>query len=102
MIGIVSFLIFCLFIPIKLTVIEILISIFLLIIYLYTLGNFIITVCLLSESITTFFFITIVILMIILFGNGFIIEFPFFPLVMEKILKNSTAIPAISNAPIIY
>ena len=87
MIGIVSFLIFCLFIPIKLTVIEILISIFLLIIYLYTLGNFIITVCLLSESITTFFFITIVILMIILFGNGFIIEFPFFPLVMEKILK---------------
>ena len=86
-IGIVSFLIFCLFIPIKLTVIEILISIFLLIIYLYTLGNLIITVCLLSESITTIFFITIVILMIILFGNGFIIEFPFFPLVMEKILK---------------
>ena len=57
-----------------------------LLLYILILGNLFITVSLLTESITSHLFITFMIFIIILFGSGLIIEFRFFPRVVETVL----------------
>ena len=57
-----------------------------LLLYILILGNLFITVSLLTESITSHLFITFMIFIIILFGSGLIIEFSFFPRVVETVL----------------
>ena len=66
-----------------------LILIFCLVIYLFLVGNIYILLSISIDAITTMILSSFVLIFFIIYGNGFLIEFSFFPSFMESILKYS-------------
>ena len=85
--GLISICIFSAISSFPLSVIETLFMIVCLGLYLLLLGNLLISMGLLIDTVTTFFMITFTTFIFILFGNGFIIEFSFFPTGIASFLK---------------
>ena len=85
--GLISICIFSAISSFPLSVIETLFMIVCLGLYLLLLGNLLISMGLLIDTVTTFFMITFTTFIFILFGNGFIIEFGFFPTGIASFLK---------------
>ena len=85
--GLISICIFSAISSFPLSVIETLFMIVCLGLYLLLLGNLLISMGLLIDTVTTFFMITFTTFIFILFGNGFIIEFGFFPTGIDSFLK---------------
>ena len=75
------------FIPIVLTLPNLLFLLCCLMIYLMLLGNLFISISLLIDTITTMSLVIFMVFLFIVFGNGFLIEFSFFPLGFESFLK---------------
>ena len=86
-IGMVSTVIYSGLIPFPLTGLQFFFMIFCLGIYLLLLGNLFISIALIVDTVTTIIFIIFMVFLLVLFGNGFIIEFGFFPQAIEMILK---------------
>ena len=61
--------------------------IFCLVIYLFLVGNIYILLSISIDAITTMILSSFVLIFFMIFGNGFLIEFSFFPSFMESILK---------------
>jgi len=58
------------------------------------LGNLFISLSLVIDTLTTMLLATFILFLIVLFGNGFLIEFSFFPLGFDSLMKLSPlAIP---------
>ena len=85
--GLISICIFSAISSFPLSMIETLFMIVCLGLYLLLLGNLLISMGLLIDTVTTFFMITFTTFIFILFGNGFIIEFGFFPTGIDSFLK---------------
>ena len=85
--GLISLVIFSGLAPFPLTVIDTLFMMVCLAVYLLLLGNYFISMGLLIDTVTTLFLITFITFIFILFGNGFIIEFGFFPAGIENFLR---------------
>ena len=75
------------FMPLPLTILQIIFMAFCLILYLNILGNFILSISLIINSINNFILIILMVTLFIVFGNGFIIEFGFFPNIIGFILE---------------
>ena len=87
LIGLISLAIFSVLIPIQFSAVELFMLVIQLILYLYTLGNLIITIALTIDTVTPFLMISFYLMILVIFGNGFLVEFGFFPVVIESILK---------------
>jgi hypothetical protein len=85
--GVISLGIFSAISSFPLSVIQILFMIVCLSLYLLLLGNLLISMGLLINTVTTFSMIIFITFIFILFGNGFIIEFGFFPMGIDSFLK---------------
>ena len=85
--GLISICIFSAISSFPLSVIETLFMIVCLGLYLLLLGNLLISMGLLIDTVTKFSLMTFITFIFILFGNGFIIEFGFFPTVIDSFLK---------------
>ena len=85
--GLISICIFSAISSFPLSVIETLFMIVCLGLYLLLLGNLLISMGLLIDTVTTFSMMTFITFIFILFGNGFIIEFGFFPTGIDSFLK---------------
>ena len=85
--GVISIGIFSAISSFPLSVIQTLFMIVCLSLYLLLLGNLLISMGLLINTVTTFSMITFITFIFILFGNGFIIEFGFFPAGIENFLR---------------
>jgi len=84
--ALISMVIYSGFIPFPFSFAQFGFMVLCLLLYILILGNLFITVSLLTESITSHLVITFMIFIIVLFGSGLIIEFSFFPLVVETVL----------------
>ena len=85
--GVISIGIFSAISSFPLSVIQTLFMIVCLGLYLLLLGNLLISMGLLIDTVTTFSMISFITFIFILFGNGFIIEFGFFPAGIASFLK---------------
>ena len=85
--GLIAALVYSLFIPIEFLFIQYIIFFISLVLHLFLLGNLFITLCILIDSITIMWMAIFFMFIFIMFGNGFIIQFEFFPPVLEKILR---------------
>ena len=85
--GLISICIFSAISSFPLSVIETLFMIVCLGLYLLLLGNLLISMGLLIDTVTPFSLMTFITFIFILFGNGFIIEFGFFPTGIDSFLK---------------
>jgi len=85
--GVISIGVFSAISSFPLSVIETLFMMICLGLYLLLLGNLLISMGLLIDTVTTFSMMTFITFIFILFGNGFIIEFGFFPTGVDSILK---------------
>ena len=85
--SVLGIIIYTTFTSISLSVSSTLFLFLCLVIYLFLLGNLYITISLLIDALTTMFLATSMIFVFILFGSGFLIEFSFFPVVIESFLK---------------
>ena len=86
-ISTISCLVFISFIPLNFDYIKLIFMFICLVMYLFIIGNLYITISLIIDS---FFLVTIantMLMIYIIFGVGFVIEFPFFPSGIEQILK---------------
>ena len=89
-----STIVYASFIPITFNVPSIIFLIFCLAIYNLVLGNLYISLSLIIDTLTTMLLGTFMLFLLVLFGNGFLIEFSFFPLGLESFLEWSPlAIP---------
>lgn len=89
-----SMIVYASFIQITFNVPSIIFLIFCLAIYNLLLGNLYITMSLIIDTLTTMLLGTFMLFLLVLFGNGFLIEFSFFPLGLESLLEWSPlAIP---------
>jgi hypothetical protein len=86
-IGMISTLIYSGLIPFPFTIIQFLFLIFCLGIYLFLLANLFISISLAIDSVNTMILIIFMVFLLVIFGNGFLIEFGFFPQGIESILK---------------
>jgi len=86
MLGIVSLLIMSGLATYPLTMIETVVMFLCLMVYLFFLGNYFITLGLAIDTQTTLFLMTALSFIFILFGNGYLIEFGFFPIGVETFL----------------
>ena len=84
--ALISMVIYSGFIPFPFSFVQFGFMVLCLLLYILILGNLFITVSLLTESITSHLYITFMIFIIVLFGSGLIIEFSFFPQVVETVL----------------
>ncbi len=84
---VISYSIFFIFIPISLTFTNTLFLLTCLIIYLFLLGNLYISLSLLIDALSIMLLMITMVFLYIIFGNGFLIEFPFFPSSIENILN---------------
>ena len=75
------------FTSISLTISSLIFLLLCLIIYLFLLGNLYITFSLIIDALTTMFLGSFMVFILILFGSGFLIEFSFFPIGFESLLK---------------
>ncbi len=87
LLSIISLFIMSWLVSYPLTWVESLVLLFCLIVYLFILGNLFISMGLLFDTQTTLFLITATTFVFILFGNGFLIEFDFFPLNIGTLLS---------------
>tara|TARA_B100001123_G_C15184513_1_gene976732 strand:- start:201 stop:950 length:750 start_codon:yes stop_codon:yes gene_type:complete len=87
LIGLISLAIFSVIIPIQIATVELFMLVIQLILYLYILGNLVITIALSIDTVTPFLMISFYLMILVIFGNGFLVEFGFFPVVVESILK---------------
>jgi len=85
--GLVALLVMAGVVPSPFSFVEQLLMFLCLIAYLFILGNFYITLGLIIDTVTTLFLITIITFLFIIFGNGFVIEFGFFPMSLESLLS---------------
>ena len=85
--GVISIGVFSAISSFPLSVIETLFMMVCLGLYLLLLGNLLISMGLLIDTVTTFSMMTFITFIFILFGNGFIIEFGFFPTGVDSFLK---------------
>ncbi len=79
--------IFFTFIPLNFNFINMIFMFIFLIIYLFILGNLYITISLIIDALSIMMLANAMLFIYIIFGLGFIIEFPFFPSGMEQILR---------------
>ena len=84
-----SILIYSSIVSISLNFFNFLFLIFCLVIYLFLVGNIYILLSISIDAITTMILSSFVLIFFMIFGNGFLIEFSFFPSFMESILKYS-------------
>ena len=84
-----STIVYASFIPITFNVPSIIFLIFCLAIYNLVLGNLYISLSLIIDTLTTMFLAIFILFLILLFGNGFLIEFSFFPLGLDSLMKMS-------------
>ena len=82
-----SSLIYLSIISIPLSIIDFIFLVFNLFLYLFLVGSLYILLCISIDAITTMILTSFVIIIFIIFGNGFLIEFSFFPSFIESILK---------------
>ena len=85
--GVISIGVFSAISSFPLSVIETLFMMVCLGLYLLLLGNLLISMGLLIDTVTTFSMMIFITFIFILFGNGFIIEFGFFPTGVDSFLK---------------
>ena len=84
-----SILIYSSIVSISLNFLKLSFLIFCLVIYLFLVGNIYILLSISIDAITTMILSSFVLIFFMIFGNGFLIEFSFFPSFMESILKYS-------------
>ena len=77
------------FISISINIIDLGYLLFCLSLYNLVLGNLYITLSLIVDTLTTMLLLTFMVLLVIVFGNGYLIEFSFFPLGLDSIIKLS-------------
>ena len=82
-----SILIYSSIVSVTLNFLNFLFLIFCLVIYLFLVGNIYILLSISIDAITTMILSSFVLIFFMIFGNGFLIEFSFFPSFMESILK---------------
>jgi len=75
------------FISISLDIVDFIYLLFCLTMFSFLLGNLYISLSLLIDTLTTMLLASFMVFLVILFGNGFLIEFSFFPLGLDSILK---------------
>ena len=96
-VSVLEALIMCLFsifiyssiVSIPLNFLNLLFLIFCVVVYLFLVGNIYILLSISIDAITTMILSSFVLIFFMIFGNGFLIEFSFFPSFMESILKYS-------------
>jgi len=74
-------------ISIPITIVDLSLLIFNLLLYLFLAGSFFTLLSICIDAITTMMLTSFIIIIFIIFGNGFLIEFSFFPSFIESILK---------------
>ncbi|OUX33958.1 MAG: hypothetical protein CBE24_01550 [bacterium TMED264] len=74
-------------VSIPLNTINLLFLMFCLVIYLFLIGNIYILLSISIDAITTMILSSFIFIIFIIFGNGFLIEFSFFPSFIESVLK---------------
>ena len=84
-----SILIYSSIVSVSLNFLNFLFLIFCLVIYLLLVGNIYILLSISIDAITTMILSSFVLIFFMIFGNGFLIEFSFFPSFIESILKYS-------------
>ena len=77
------------FISISINIIDLGYLLFCLSLYNLLLGNLYITLSLVIDTLTTMLLSTFMVFLVIVFGNGYLIEFSFFPLGLDSIIKFS-------------
>ena len=82
-----SIIIYSSIVSIPLNTINLLFLMFCLVIYLFLIGNIYILLSISIDAITTMILSSFIFIIFIIFGNGFLIEFSFFPSFIESVLK---------------
>ena len=77
------------FIRISINIIDLGYLLFCLSLYNFVLGNLYITLSLIVDTLTTMLLSTFMLFLVIVFGNGYLIEFSFFPLAFDSIIELS-------------
>tara|TARA_B100001778_G_scaffold211083_1_gene174712 strand:- start:432 stop:1181 length:750 start_codon:yes stop_codon:yes gene_type:complete len=77
------------FISISINITDLVYLLFCLSLYNLLLGNLYISLSLIVDTLTTMLLLTFMIFLVIVFGNGYLIEFSFFPLGLDSIIKLS-------------
>ena len=77
------------FISISINITDLVYLLFCLSLYNLLLGNLYISLSLIVDTLTTMLLLTFMIFLLIVFGNGYLIEFSFFPLGLDSIIKLS-------------
>ena len=84
-----STIIYAFFISISINIADLGYLLFCLSLYNLLLGNLYISISLIVDTLTTMLLLTFMIFLVIVFGNGYLIEFSFFPLGLDSIIKLS-------------
>ena len=84
-----STIVYASFISISISIIDLGYLLFCLSLYNLLLGNLYISLSLIVDTLTTMLLLTFMIFLVIVFGNGYLIEFSFFPLGLDSIIKLS-------------
>ena len=84
-----STIVYASFISISINIIDLGYLLFCLSLYNFLLGNLYITLSLIVDTLTTMLLSIFMVFLVIVFGNGYLIEFSFFPLGLDSIIKLS-------------
>ena len=84
-----STIVYAFFISISINMADLGYLLFCLSLYNLLLGNLYISLSLIVDTLTTMLLLTFMIFLVIVFGNGYLIEFSFFPLGLDSIIKLS-------------
>tara|TARA_S200000501_G_scaffold162357_1_gene153011 strand:- start:81 stop:830 length:750 start_codon:yes stop_codon:yes gene_type:complete len=84
-----STIVYASFISISINIADLGYLLFCLSLYNLLLGNLYISLSLMVDTLTTMLLLTFMIFLVIVFGNGYLIEFSFFPLGLDSIIKLS-------------
>tara|TARA_Y100000996_G_scaffold98446_1_gene70794 strand:+ start:199 stop:948 length:750 start_codon:yes stop_codon:yes gene_type:complete len=84
-----STIVYASFISISINIADLGYLLFCLSMYNLLLGNLYISLSLIVDTLTTMLLLTFMIFLVIIFGNGYLIEFSFFPLGLDSIIKLS-------------
>ena len=84
-----STIVYAFFISISINIVDLGYLLFCLSLYNLLLGNLYISLSLIVDTLTTMLLLTFMIFLVIVFGNGYLIEFSFFPLGLDSIIKLS-------------
>ena len=84
-----STIVYAFFISISINIADLGYLLFCLSLYNLLLGNLYISLSLIVDTLTTMLLLTFMIFLVIVFGNGYLIEFSFFPLGLDSIIKFS-------------